>query len=149
MLRHLSFDHINEIVELLHDMHNESDYKGMTFNADYLALAIKNAMKSPDYLIIGSIEDKKIVGLLIARIEMFSFSMDDRQSQDMAVYVIPKKRGSLTAVRLLKEYISWAKVRGVKRICLGISTCINVEKTEKLYTGLGFTKFACNYKMEI
>ncbi len=62
---------------------------------------------------------------------------DDLIASDILVYVRPERRGSTAAVRIIKEYIKWAKPLA-KDVVLGISSGVHPERTKALYERLGF-----------
>ena len=77
-----------------------------------------------------------------------SFFGHDLTATDLLLYVIPEKRGSTVAMRILKEYEKWAISQNVTEISLGISTGINVENTGKFYEMLGYRKESILYVKE-
>lgn len=68
---------------------------------------------------------------------------------DVAFYVLPEHRGSLTAFRLIKKYESWAKKNGAKHIELGVSSGVVHEKTLSLYAFLGYRPLSVTYTKEV
>jgi GNAT superfamily N-acetyltransferase len=71
-------------------------------------------------------------------------------SGDFALFMAPEFRGSSTAYRFVKEYVEWAKGKGVedKNIGLGISTGVHTEATKRLYEKNGFevTGLSMNFR---
>ena len=59
---------------------------------------------------------------------------------ELTLYVEPKSRGGLTAVRLIKDFESYCKERGAKDICVGSSAEISTDAAKRLYFGLGFSE---------
>ena len=60
-------------------------------------------------------------------------------AQDLGLWVLPKKRGTWAAKKLLDTFEYWAKKRGCKEIMLSITSNINQDRTSQFYEKLGYT----------
>ena len=74
-----------------------------------------------------------------------SFFGHDLTASDLMLYVVPEKRGSTIAHRIIKKYEEWAISQNVTEISLGISTGISVERTSKFYEALGYRQKSVTY----
>ena len=74
-----------------------------------------------------------------------SFFGHDRTASDLILYVVPEKRGSTIALRILNQYEKWAMSQNVTEISLCIGSGINVENTGKFYEALGYQKESVVY----
>lgn len=68
---------------------------------------------------------------------------------DMGLFIVPEKRGQGLAIEFLTAYLDWAKAQGAREAYLGISTGVNVEATERLYSKFGFAKVGGLYKLRV
>jgi GNAT superfamily N-acetyltransferase len=59
-------------------------------------------------------------------------------ASDLAMYVKPEHRGAMHFVRLVRAFERWAKLRGARVCTLGQSTGVAIERTRKLFEGLGY-----------
>jgi GNAT superfamily N-acetyltransferase len=74
---------------------------------------------------------------------------DDLIAYDYSIFIEPSRRSGITAIRLVKAFEEWARIKGAKIVQLGIGTKLNVEGTSKLYQSLGFEVFAPLFQKEI
>lgn len=63
----------------------------------------------------------------------------DMAAKDLAIYIEPEKRGSMAAVRLVRDFEDWARSKGAKEAYLAQSTGIEIEKTRRWYEALGYS----------
>ena len=63
---------------------------------------------------------------------------NDLLANDILWYVKKERRGSMTGPRLLKAFRTWAKERGAREVCMGVSTAVDVDRTHKLLSRMGF-----------
>ena len=63
----------------------------------------------------------------------------------MTWYVLPAHRGSSAAVRLLRAFGRWAKERGAVRMYVGITSGVDMPRTDRLLKRLGFRFRGGNY----
>jgi GNAT superfamily N-acetyltransferase len=141
MIREARYDDLEQILILGWDMHQESRYKDLDYDVEKSAMFFQMAMDDSKYLFLVSEKAGQIIGGFIGYCVSQWFS-DDKTAGDLVLYVQPEHRGGLSAVRLVKKYIEWAKDQGVKdgHIGLGITTGIHTEKTGRFYESLGFEK---------
>ena len=92
-------------------------------------------------------EDSEPVGLYAGFVSKYFFS-DELVANDVAWYVIPEKRGSQIALRLLDMFQLWAKDRGVSETRLGFTTDIKGEKFNSLMKKLGYDQVGYTYRLK-
>ena len=61
----------------------------------------------------------------------------------------PSKRNGTVAIRLVRAFQEWAKLKGAKQIYMGIGTGVNVEGTTRLYESQGLRSIGPLLMMEI
>lgn len=67
-----------------------------------------------------------------------SWHSDGLVANELALYVEPSRRGGLKAVRLIQQYVKWAKDLGCILIEAGISTGVHPEIGQRIYEACGF-----------
>jgi GNAT superfamily N-acetyltransferase len=95
-----------------------------------------------------AITDGLVVGFMAACAVNPAFSRDF-MACDYALYVLPEYRGGMSAFRLVKEYISWAKESGVKLITVGVTAGIDNAKAIEFYKSAGFRESGTQLSMEV
>lgn len=78
------------------------------------------------------------VGGMIGFVSAQYFS-SDLAAKELAIYIEPKSRGGMAAVRLVRDFEEWTIDKGVKEIYLGQSTGVEIEKTRKWFEALGYS----------
>lgn len=69
-------------------------------------------------------------------------------ASDLGMFVRKDHRGSPTFFRMYSEFETWAKQHGAYKIVLYHSTGIEPEKTEKVFSKLGLTKYGSIFDKE-
>lgn len=73
-----------------------------------------------------------------------TFFCDDILAHDMGWWVKQTARGSAAAILLLADFERWARAAGAKKIMVGQSTEIDIERTTKLFEHCGFRVIGYN-----
>lgn len=146
--RPLTRDDFPALIHLGARAHEESEYSLLTFSPEKCLQLFESSLVNPDVLIVVAVLDGVLVGVLGAGVYAPYFS-EERVSGDLLVYVAPEYRGTMAFIKLVSQYVTWAKEHGAKLIFLRSSTGIEPEKTEKLYTKLGFINVGGNFVMEV
>lgn len=63
--------------------------------------------------------------------------------------VLPEKRMSGAALRLLKAFRTWAENRGSVELCAGVNSGDEYEKMDKFFKRLGFMPVGGNYALKL
>lgn len=134
-------DDLAELVELGRQMHAESPrFSKLGFDTFKVHALLATAMNDPRYFLMVADNDGELVGGLAGFMAPHWFSQDE-VAQDLALFVNPDRRGGMAAVRLVKEFVTWAESKSAKLIGLGISTGVLVEETAQLYRTIGLKQF--------
>lgn len=148
-IRGLKESDSDQIVELAKSEHNESYYNFLTFSEDKIRALIKTTIAMPDGTICYVAEEHgKIIGFICGYLIMYA-STNDFFTQDLTIYVIPDKRGTLAAKKLIKYLECWAEMKGCKELALSITSNINTERTGKFYKLLGFSDIGRIYRKQL
>jgi GNAT superfamily N-acetyltransferase len=78
-----------------------------------------------------------------------TFFCDEILAHDLGWWVKPNARGSAAAVMLLFEFERWAKTQGAKKLMVGQSTALDIERTTKFYKHCGFRVIGFNTVKDI
>jgi GNAT superfamily N-acetyltransferase len=140
---------IERLIEMGERMHNEGAYSFLPFDHEKVR-----------QLIISYINDSETSCGLVAEehsipIGMFAgfvtdyFFCSEKVACDMILYVDQEYRGSSAAVRLIGAFRDWARERGAREVCLGVSTQINAETTGRFYEKMGLSLSGGLYKQRL
>jgi GNAT superfamily N-acetyltransferase len=147
MIREARHDDIPALLTLAQEMHAESPrYSLLRFSADKVAGLFCCLIDSPDGLLLVADNGGEIAGGIAAMVTPHWFS-DDLVSSDIGLFMLPRHRGGMTAVRLMRGYIEWAKFRGALQIQAGISTGVQVEESAALYRRMGLKQFSIGFEV--
>ena len=142
--------HLAEIGRVLHE---QSSFAGMAYDPDasasYLLSLIVNTNPAIDYFVYVAENDAgEVVGGMAGYCAKSWFG-PDRTASDISLFIIPEARGGMTAVRLVKAYIEWAKAHGARQIRPGVSTGAIGSAAEGLYSRLGLSRVGSLFCLEV
>ena len=139
--RHGSEADLDEIVELLREMHGESVYGGderFDFCETDMRDYVKRFMDRAPRTLCWVCEEDGICGILLADYYGLSFAKGIRSAREQMLYVRKDHRGSMKGPRLMKTLFRWAKHIGAGEVLCGTNTGIDAERTQKLWMKLGY-----------
>lgn len=150
MIREATFLDIPAVFELCKKAYEESNYHQRLYawDEEKAISSLKIFILCNGATILIDENDGVITGFLIAELTAPVGGVDVIAT-DVAFYVLPEYRGSLTAFRLIKKYECWAKTNGAKHIELGVSSGVDHEKTLSLYAFLGYRPSSVTYIKEV
>lgn len=129
------------LVELGRQMVAESPrWSRLPYSAERVGRTLNSLMASSDGLVLVARRDGVLVGAILAICEA-NWMSDQPICQELALFVAPHCRGSMTACRLISGMYAWANIKGAAWCEAGVSTGVNVERTAALYRHLGFKQF--------
>ena len=135
----LSNDQFNLFYELVCSMIAESEFDKA--HPDKNQIYLMTLM--PNGIVFLAEKDNKLIGFIAGITQKYFFS-DRMKSTDMGFFVLPEYRGSSAAIRLVQAFEKWSKDQGVEDICFGQTTAIDIEKTQRFYTHLGYKTVGFN-----
>tara|TARA_X000001036_G_C20582178_1_gene767215 strand:+ start:732 stop:1229 length:498 start_codon:yes stop_codon:yes gene_type:complete len=151
------------VEELAERIHAETDYRDTPLDMKKVKVWYDSQFNHDDVVVLFALEDARQhknymtssssqAGFKTIGLGAFfchtHYWCDVKISSDLMVYVIPERRGSTTAMRIIKAYEQWAIGRGCQEINLGISSGINVERTSKFYYRLDYHPTALKFTKE-
>lgn len=142
MIRPAGREDLPKLVELGAALHAESPrHSRLQFSARKVQAQIGELIASPLGLVIVADDGGDLVGVALAMMAEEWYS-EDRIGQEISVYVIPARRGSTAAARLIAAMDAWASTMGAKRLQAGATTGVRDDRTVELYERLGFKRAA-------
>lgn len=148
-IRCLEYADIPETVELARKFVEESAFSRFQFSPEKMASNLSLAVTHPHVAFCQVVEhDGRLVGALVGYISEFFFG-HDLIASDSGWFILPEYRGSRSAVKLLKNFQTWAKANGAKEVAMGVSTDVTPEKTGALLQKLGYKHVGGNYKLAV
>jgi ribosomal protein S18 acetylase RimI-like enzyme len=137
MIRNATEDDVYALVTLAFAMHGESRFSVLSFDADKLTILFINLLASEDGCLFVAEKNGEIVGGFAGWVAEHYFSRD-KIASDFGLFIKPEHRGGMTAPKLLRAFVAWAKSKGARMTQAGISTGVNIESSRKLYEAIGF-----------
>lgn len=145
-IREATDSDISTLLDLSVKMHAEGSYRDIKFSKEKMENFLRKKINNTNSLVIvWSTHTNQIFGFFIADIVEYFFSYE-KVVLDTIFFIIKEKRKSIGAKLLLDSYIKWAKSNNVKEIVLSTTNDVEVEKIEKMYSKLDFTKSGVLYK---
>lgn len=137
MLKIASYEDIEDIVSLLVIFKAESPYSTLSTDIPKIRNTVEEYLnkdkKEVIILLSYTEEDKSPIGILVASITQFPFSLD-KQAYEHIWYVLPKFRKKGLGFQLYEAYEYWAKGLGVKVIHSAYPT----KELEEFYVSKGY-----------
>lgn len=147
--RHMEAADIPVMIELGAEMHEESAFRRLDYDRDIcFDLGVRYLSDPENHFSYCAYEGEELVGMFMGYLTPYYFGKDLLAS-DILWYVKRDRRGSMMGIRLLKAFRSWAKERGAKEVCIGVSTAVDVDRTHKLLSCMGFEHVGGTFKEAI
>jgi GNAT superfamily N-acetyltransferase len=139
MIREATHDDIPTMLAMGEAMHGLSRFARHPWDARKVGQLIAGLIDNPHGLAVVTVYAGEIVGGMLAAASPH-WAVDALEAQDFALYVAPDSRGDGVAVRLLREYVRWARDLGVpdSLICAGSTADIDPGRLSQAYTAAGF-----------
>lgn len=143
----LSANDIDEAIRLARVNVSESRFTGLAFDADKVRANLERMAQAPqsyNCALVARKEDGTLVGYMAGQIEEYFFCRE-RVATSVFLFVDPKERGGLAAVKLILAFRRWAQNRGAAEMYIGVAGGVAVERTGRFLRRLGFTPTGGNY----
>jgi GNAT superfamily N-acetyltransferase len=127
-------------------MHQESHFKDLDFDPEKLKQLVAQFIQA-QFVQIAE-DNNVIIGVFIGFITEYYFGKD-LYASDLTYYVDQTKRGSVAAVKLFRDFETWARKNRAKRLNPATSTGINPDRTKKFYERMGYTVTGHTYNKEV
>lgn len=136
-IRNAELKDVIQIVNLAHEMHQETQFNQYDFDAVKLAEYVHTLIESDWGIALVAEHENEIVGGFIGAVWPHFFG-NSRQAVDFGMFMMKEKRGGLTGYRLLKAYIKAAKEKNADEIVIANSTGVDREAVARLFEKVGF-----------
>jgi GNAT superfamily N-acetyltransferase len=147
MIRPATFDDIPRMVQLGEQLHGMSSYAPLSFDRAKVAHHLAGLIAGHGVIFVAE-RDGEVVGGLAGGITEQWFG-PDRVAFDYSLFIEPGKRHGITAARLIRAFVEWARIRGARQVTIGITTGLEVESTARLYESQGFVRCGDLFRMEV
>lgn len=148
MIERFREDAIADAVALGEMMHRESEFRRIPYSPMRAAEIARRCVEDDAWFGVFDRTKSGRVGMFIGSLQRFYFS-EENGAFDLLWYVRPDARGGTSGVRLLDSFIGWAKDKGVREVRLGVSTGVEVEKTDRVLRRLGFAHVGGSYCLRV
>lgn len=144
MIRPATHDDVSRIVDLGDLMVKESRFSVLEYAALKVDAFIRSLIDGNQFVLVS--EDSGIVNGYFIGMVSEHWASRDLISYDLAMFIHPDHRGGISAAKMVKRYLAWAKSKGAKMINIGVSTGVNPEQTGRLYEKIGFNLIGYIYE---
>jgi hypothetical protein len=105
------------ILATARNMFKESEWKNeLEYDTEKIKNYFFSAISNPNVFSMISLDaDENPTGFLTGMLMQYNFS-DATYAREIDLYVLPSKRGGITAVQMMKKFIEWAKGKGAKEV---------------------------------
>jgi len=134
------------LVEAGLEMQLESSFSYLTYDPDRVR-SVLSGLIGTQYVRVYE-KDGRIVAVMVGVATPAWFSQD-MMATDLALFVEKKHRGSMAAIRLIRDFLRWAKDQGVKQIRPGVSTGAVGSAGSRLYEAIGFEAVGTTYVLNV
>lgn len=132
--------HSREALEAFH-------YSGIAFSNDKVSAMLIGNLRNPSFFCDVIDVDGEIGGALCAMVSEYIHSYE-AYAQDWIFYIRPEYRSLTGAVALIRNYVKWARSRGVRQIRFDQSTGYKMDKFAVLMKRCGFQQIGTKWSME-
>jgi len=147
--RSMSDIDIPAMVELGAAMHQESAFCDLDYDRDKcFSLGVTYVLNPEVNFGYCAYEGDDLVGMFMGYVSRYYFG-NDLLANDILWYVRKDKRGSMIGIRLLNAFRDWAKERGAREVCIGVSTALDLDRTHKLLSRMGLVHVGGTFKEAI
>lgn len=127
-----------QLLGLFRRMHEESRYAFLPFDAAKVESVLDSYMRETQRCCaLAAVSGETVIGAVAGYVTEYLFC-SELVASDQIVYVAPRSRGTLAAVRLIEAFRRWASERGARELVLEISTGVDTRRTGELFERLGF-----------
>jgi len=115
--RFLEHRDLDWILATARSMFEESEWKNeLEYDTEKIKNYFFSAISNPNVFSMISLDaDENPTGFLTGMLMQYNFS-DATYAREIDLYVLPSKRGGITAVQMMKKFIEWAKGKGAKEV---------------------------------
>jgi hypothetical protein len=134
-----SADILHQCVDLIEEYWNETPvYKHIPFSRKDTEQFIINMMEGEEELVVGQMEEGRMVGALLATSSSTFFNAKAIVIENILTYVSKKARGKLYGKKLIKMQNKWGEWLGAVHSHISTISAVDSDRTTRLYALLGY-----------
>ena len=147
--RFLTLDDIEWVTKVGKQMFADSEWKEGEYDAKKIKRYLHHVANHPLYMcgLIGLKDDEK-AGFLIGQIGEYRF-MNKLLARENELCILPKYRGSMVAITLMKKFIEWAKTMKADEVLFEPSTNGDINKFDAMAKRLGMEVTSKTYRKKL
>ena len=135
---------LNRIQKISKDFLKESAWGNrVEINKEKVTNYFLAAMRNPRMFGIVALKEDNPVGFMIGCLLEFSYSKD-KFAKQLELYVVPKERGKMAGLQMMKKFIDWSKMNGAKEVIFDVSN--QAGSFDKLAKRLGMEEIGTSYR---
>jgi GNAT superfamily N-acetyltransferase len=150
-IRPARIEDVPAFVEAGRQIHATTRFRSYDYDSEKLASTLRGIVEAPHggYCFIAAVDDQgQAVGWVIGCVEQQIFS-NCLVASIIHFGVLPGRRMSGAAMRLLAAFRGWAENRGAFELAAGVSSGVDMDKMDRFYRKLGFRLTGGNYAMTL
>jgi hypothetical protein len=148
-IRFATVDDIPQLIEFGRRCHAMTRFRVYNYDALRMEATLRGIIESKsgaNCLFVAEGNERAIIGVLVGALDRHFFS--DHVVASIVHYdVLPEKRMSGAAVRLLTAFRKWAENRGAFELSAGVNSGTDLDRTDKFLKRLGFAPTGGNYSI--
>ena len=145
-VREATHEDIFELLMLAYEFSKEGPDHFKPFEKDVVEERLTGAIDNEDFLVLVLEVNGEVQGLIVG-VCMAPWMMSQPFAVELAWFVRKSARDGRGAIKLVRDYESWAKSRGVTKV--GMSDLTKIQGLGKLYERLGYSLSETSYIKEI
>jgi Sortase and related acyltransferases len=138
---------IAAMIALGRELHVESRFRTLALDEDRMLAIGRRGLENGNPALMVAERNGEIVGMATVILGDYFFS-PVRTATVQLLYVLPKARGGLAAVKLLRAIRRWAEQNGARDIHVNVTTGIDAARTDRFLRKMGFRQTGGNYVLE-
>ncbi len=127
-------EYIDQVVDAL--LAESPELQGVEVERDVVKAMLE---KSPAIQCLIHLDQDALLAVAVMSVGPIWYAPKRRGARDLLIWVAPKWRGGVIAVRLIRAIEDWARRESIDHLFLSQSTGIKVERTADFYARLGYT----------
>ena len=146
MIRSATLSDLPRMIELGEAMHRESRFSHMIYSPEKVEAMLLRIMERGFLRVVE--RDGEIIGGFAGVLEEHWFSYA-KIATDIALFVLPDRRGGMAAAALVNAFVAWAIEKRADLIDIGVNTGVRTYETARLFERLGGRSAGLLYTWEI
>lgn len=141
---------LGPVIEMLVAAQGETGYAGLRVDPEKMRLVLSELLASDDgcVFVLDSTKNSTIDGVIFGVCQEYWFG-PDRVAMEMLIYARPSARSGVFIKRMVERFEEWALSRGAKRVMLGVSTGVEIDRKDRLMKHFGYKVLGGMYGKEI